>query len=44
MESGIKPLKVAEKYGVPRNTIQTWLLPGNKEKNKSVFQFSEVST
>ena len=28
VESGTKPLKVAEKYGVLRNTISTWLLPG----------------
>ena len=31
LESGIKPLKVAEKYDVPRNTVSTWL----KKKKKS---------
>ena len=25
-------LLVAHKYGVPRNTISTWLLPGSKER------------
>ena len=44
VESGTKLSKVADKYGVPRNTISTWLLPGNKEKNKSAFQSGEVST
>ena len=38
LESGTKPSKVAEKYGVPRNTISTWLLPENKEKIKSLVQ------
>ena len=38
VESGTKPLKVAEKYGVPRNPRSTWLLPGNKEKIKVAFQ------
>ena len=37
MESGTKPLKVAQRYGVPRNTILTWLLLGNKEKFKGAF-------
>ena len=37
VESGAKPSKVAEKYGVPRNAISTWLLPGNKEKIKVLF-------
>ena len=44
LESGTKPSKVAEKYGVPRNTISTWLLPENKEKIKSAFHFGEVGT
>ena len=42
MESGTKPLKVAEKYDVPRNT--TWLLLGIREKNKVTFQYGQVST
>ena len=29
VESGKKPSKKTEKYGVPRNAISTWLLPGN---------------
>ena len=33
VKSGTKLSKIAKKYGVPRNTISTWLLPGNKEKN-----------
>ena len=34
----IKPKSlVAGKYGVPRNTISTWLLPANKEKIMAVF-------
>ena len=33
VESGMKPSKVAEKYGVPRNTISACLLPGNKGKS-----------
>ena len=32
VESVTKPSKVAGKYSVPRNTISTRLLPGNKEK------------
>ena len=44
VESGTKPSMVTEKYGVPRNTISTWLLPENKEKSKSAFQSCEVST
>lgn len=34
MESGTKPLTVAEKFGGPGNT--TWLLPGSKEKLKEL--------
>ena len=30
-ESGTKPQKVAEKYGVPRNTITAQLLGGSKK-------------
>ena len=30
LESITKPWKVAKKYGVPRNTLTTWLLPGSK--------------
>ena len=37
VESGTQPPKVAEKYGVPRNTVSTWVLPGNKEKLKVLF-------
>ena len=44
MDSRIKPLKVAKKYDALRNTISTWLLPGNKEQIKVAFQSSEVST
>ena len=44
VDSGTKLLKVAEKYGVLRNTISTWLLTGNKEKIKVAFQSIEVST
>ena len=43
MESGTKPSEVAEKYGASRNTISTWLLPGNEEKIKSAFQSGKVS-
>ena len=43
VESGRKLSKVAEKYGDPRNTISIWLLAGNKEKIKSVFQSGEVN-
>ena len=28
VKSGIKPSKVAKKFGGPRTTILTWLLPG----------------
>ena len=31
-ESWQPQLLVAHKYGVPRNTISTWLLPGSKER------------
>lgn len=34
VESGTKPLTVAEKFGGPGNT--TWLLPGSKEKLKEL--------
>ena len=39
-----KPLKVDKKikYGVPRNTISTWLLPGNKEKIEVRVNFKLV--
>ena len=43
VESGTKLSKVAKKYGVPRNTMSTWLLPGNKEKVKSVSQSGEAN-
>ena len=33
-----------KKYGVPRNTIPTWLLPENKDKIKSAFHSGELST
>ena len=41
MESRTKPLDLAKRDGVSRNTISTWLLPG---KIKSAFQSDEVST
>ena len=44
MESGTKSTKGAVKYGVPINTIPTWLLPGNKEKIKSPLQSGEFNT
>ena len=44
VESGIKPPRIAEKYGVPRNSMPTWLLPGNEERIKSAFQSGEFST
>ena len=44
MESGTKSTKGAVKYGVPTNTIPTWLLPGNKEKIKSPLQSGEFNT
>ena len=44
MGSGTQPLKVAEKYVIPRNTISTWLLPGNNEKIRIAFLSGEVST
>ena len=34
VESGTKPLRLAEKFGVPGNA--TWLLPGSKEKLKEL--------
>ena len=44
MDSGIKPLKLAKKYDALRNTISTWLLPGNREEIIVAFQSSEVSS
>ena len=41
MESRTKPLDLAKRDGISRNTISTWLLPG---KIKSAFQSDEVST
>ena len=48
VKSGKKPLKVAKKYGIPRNTIWTWLLPGKKEILKvflicSLFEEEQVA-
>ena len=37
IQSGQPKSLVAEKYGVPRNTISTWLLPKNKEKIMAAF-------
>ena len=34
VESGTNPSKVVEKYGVPKNTISTCILPGNKKNYK----------
>ena len=40
----IKPKSlVAGKYGVPRNTISTWLLPANKEKIMAVFSSRTIN-
>ena len=44
MDSGIKPLKKKKKYDALRNTISTWLLPGNREEIIVAFQSSEVSS
>ena len=44
VESGTKPLKVAEKYGAPRNTISAWLLLANKEKIKLVRLSQKAKT
>ena len=43
VESETKPLMVAEKYAVPRNTIPTWLPPGNKEKLKVLFNLVRIA-
>ena len=43
VRSETKPSKVAEKYGIPRNTVLKWL-PGNKKRIKNAFQAGEVST
>ena len=37
IESGQLKSLVAQKYGVPRSTISTWLLPANKEKIMVAF-------
>ena len=40
----IKPKSlVAAKYGVPRNTTSTWLLPANKEKIMAVFSSRTIN-
>ena len=44
VESGTEPLKVAEKYGAPRNTISAWLLLANKEKIKLVRLSQKAKT
>ena len=36
VESGAKPSNVATKYGVPRNTISTWLPREKKKKTKKI--------
>ena len=41
MESEQPKLLVAQKYGVSRNNISTWLLPTNKERIMVTF-FSEM--
>ena len=39
VESGAKPSNVATKYGVPRNTISTWLPREKKKKQKKFKMF-----
>ena len=34
---------VAQKYGVPRSTISTWLLPANKEKIMAAFSSGKIN-
>lgn len=34
---------LAEKYGVPRKTISTWLLPGNKERIIAAFFSGKIN-
>ena len=43
VESETKPLMVAEKYAVPRNTIPTCPPPGNKEKLKVLFNLVRIA-
>ena len=42
VRSGTKPSKVAEKYGIPRNTVLKWL-PGNKKKLKMLFKLVRLA-
>ena len=34
---------VAQKYGVPRSTISTWLLPANKEETMAAFSSGKIN-
>ena len=34
---------VAQKYGVPRSNISTWLLPANKKKIMAVFLSGKIN-
>ena len=42
-ESGQPKSLVAQKYGVPRKTISTWLLPGNKERIIAAFFSGKIN-
>ena len=43
IESGQLKSLVAQKYGVPRSTISTWLLPANKEKIMAAFSSGKIN-
>ena len=43
IENGGPKSLVAEKYGGPRNTISTWLLPANKEKIMAAFSSGTIN-
>ena len=42
-ENGQPKSLVAEKYGVPRNTVSTWLLPAHREKIMAGFSFGTIN-
>ena len=43
IESGQPKSLVAQKYGVPRNTISPWILPQNKEKIMAAFSYGTTN-
>ena len=43
IENGQPKSLVAEKYGVPRNTLSTWLLPAHREKIMAGFSFGTIN-